>query len=143
VHFGNDIAEDDTPLEAGLKFAVAFDKPGGFIGREALVRQRDAGPLESRLVSLRVRHANLQDGPYLYRGEPLWKGGAIVGYVTSGGWGFRLDQSLGMASVRRPGGVNAEWLREGGFEVEVAGELHAVDLQLQGFYDPKGERLRG
>jgi glycine cleavage system aminomethyltransferase T/glycine/D-amino acid oxidase-like deaminating enzyme len=143
VHFGNDIAEDDTPLEAGLRFAVAFDKPGGFIGQEALVRQRDAGPLESRLVSLRVRNANLQDGPYLYRGEPLWKGGAIVGYVTSGGWGFRLDQSLGMASVRRPGGVSAEWLREGGFEVEVAGELHVVDLQFQGFYDPKGERLRG
>ncbi|MCB1435076.1 MAG: aminomethyltransferase family protein, partial [Alphaproteobacteria bacterium] len=49
-HWGHDIGEEDTPLQAGLGFAVAFDKPGGFIGRDALVRQRDAGPAERRLV---------------------------------------------------------------------------------------------
>jgi len=143
VHFGADIGEDDTPLEAGLKFAVAFDKPGGFIGRDALLRQRDAGPLPSRIVSLRVREATQRKGPYLYRNEPVWKGRDIVGYVTSGAWGFRLDRSLGMASVQRDAGVNAAWLGEGDFEVEVAGERHAVDLQFGGYYDPEGERLRG
>jgi 4-methylaminobutanoate oxidase (formaldehyde-forming) len=143
VHYGADIGEDDTPLEAGLRFAVAFDKPGGFVGRDALVRQRDAGPLESRIVNLRVREATQATGPYLYRNEPVWKGGQIVGYVTSGAWGFRLDRSFGMASVRRAGGVTAEWLAESGFEVEVAGVRHAIDLQFAGFYDPKGERLRG
>ena len=40
-HWGHDIADEDTPLEAGLGFAVAWDKPGGFIGREALLKQRD------------------------------------------------------------------------------------------------------
>jgi 4-methylaminobutanoate oxidase (formaldehyde-forming) len=143
VHFGADIGEDDTPLEAGLGFAVALDKPGGFIGRDALLRQKGAGPIESRIVNLRVRKATQQAGPYLYRNEPVWKGGEIVGYVTSGAWGFRLDRSFGMASVRRPGGVTAGWLAEGDFEVEVAGVRHAVDLQFAGFYDPKGERLRG
>jgi 4-methylaminobutanoate oxidase (formaldehyde-forming) len=143
VHFGHDIAEDDTPLEAGLRFAVAFDKPGGFIGRDAIVRQRDAGPLENRLVNVRVPAATLRDGPYLLRNEPLWKDGSLVGYVTSGAWGFRLGHSLGMASVRRGGGVDAQWLRQGGFEVEVAGTRHPVDVQLGGFYDPRGERLRG
>ena len=62
VHYGADIGEDDTPLEAGLRFAVAFEKPGGFIGRDALVRQRDAGPLESRIVNLRVREATQKVG---------------------------------------------------------------------------------
>ena len=143
VHFGADIGEDDTPLEAGLGFAVALDKTGGFIGRDALLRQKGAGPIESRIVNLRVRKATQQVGPYLYRNEPVWKGGEIVGYVTSGAWGFRLDRSFGMASVRRPGGVTAGWLAEGDFEVEVAGVRHAVDLQFAGFYDPKGERLRG
>jgi glycine cleavage system aminomethyltransferase T/glycine/D-amino acid oxidase-like deaminating enzyme len=142
VHYSHDLAEDDTPLEAGLQFAVAFNKPGGFIGREALIRQRDAGPLETRLVNIRVREASLERGPYLLRNEPLWKDGAIVGYVTSGAWGFRLGASLGMGSVRRTGGVSAEWLSEGGFEVEVAGARHPVDVQFGGFYDPKSLRMR-
>lgn len=143
VHYGHDISEDDTPLEAGLKFAVAFDKATGFIGRQALVRQRDAGPLENRLVSLRVRDASIEDGPYLYRNEPIWKEGVIAGYVTSGAWGFRLGGSYAMASLKRPGGVTADWLKSGGFEVEVAGTRHEVELQFSAFYDPKSIRLRG
>ena len=143
VHFSHDVGEDDTPLEAGLRFAVAFDKPTGFIGRDALLKQRDAGPIETRLVNMKVRAASLENGPYLLRNEPLWKDGAIVGYVTSGGWGFRVGASLGMGSVRRTGGVTADWLKEGGFEVEVAGVRHAVDVQFAGFYDPKSERMRG
>jgi glycine cleavage system aminomethyltransferase T/glycine/D-amino acid oxidase-like deaminating enzyme len=143
VHFGHDVGEDDTPLEAGLSFAVAFGKPDGFVGREALEAQRRAGPLETRLVNLKVRGATLAGGPYLYRNEPLWRDGALVGSVTSGAWGFRLGGSFGMASVRRAGGVTAAWLAEGGFEVEVAGTRHAVDVQFGGFYDPKSERTRG
>ena len=143
VHFGHDIGEDDTPLEAGLGFAVAFDKPGGFIGREALRRQAEAGPLETRLVNLRLRSATPAAGPYLHRNEPLWRDGLIVGHVTSGAWGFRLNGSFGLASVHRKGGVDAAWLRQAGFEVEVAGVRHAVDLQFAGFYDPAGARLRG
>lgn len=142
VHFGHDIAEDDTPLEAGLSFAVAFDKEGGFVGREALLKQRDAGPLRSHLVNLRVTDATLAEGPYLYRNEPIWKQGELVGYVTSGAWGFRLNGSFAIASVWRDGGVDAHWLGEGGFEVEVAGIKHPVDLQFPGFYDPKSERMR-
>lgn len=143
VHYGHDIGEDDTPLEAGLRFAVDFDKSENFLGRNALVRQRDAGPIETLLVNVRVRTATLDNGPYLYRNEPIWKDESIVGYVTSGAWGFRLDGSFGMASIRQAGGVTAAWLGEGDFEVEVAGTRHAIDLQVAGFYDPKGSRLRG
>ena len=143
VHFGHDIGEDDTPLEAGLRFAVAFNKPGGFVGQDALLRQRDSGSPESRLVNVRVRQATPADGPYLLRSEPLWRNGVIVGYVTSGAWGFRLGGSFALASVRKSGGVTAAWLSQGGFEVEVAGSRHAVDLQFTSFYDPTSGRLRG
>jgi heterotetrameric sarcosine oxidase gamma subunit len=143
VHFSHDVGEDDTPLEAGLGFAVALGKPDGFIGRDALEAQRRAGPLETRLVNLRVRNATPQSGPYLHRNEPLWRDGALVGYVTSGAWGFRLGGSFAMASVHRAGGVTGAWLAEGGFEVEVAGTRHPVDIQFGGFYDPKSERMRG
>jgi glycine cleavage system aminomethyltransferase T/glycine/D-amino acid oxidase-like deaminating enzyme len=142
VHFGHDVGEDDTPLEAGLGFAVAFDKPDDFVGRDALEAQRRAGPLENRLVNLRVRNATPQSGPYLHHNEPLWRDGALVGYVTSGAWGFRLGGSFAMASVRRTGGVTGAWLAEGGFEVEVAGTRHPVDVQFGGFYDPKNARMR-
>lgn len=142
VHFGHDVGEDDTPLEAGLGFTVAFDK-SAFIGREALVRKRGAGPIESRLVSGRVVGATLKDGPYLLRNEPIWKEGELVGYVTSGAWGFRVGASIGMAMVNHKRGVTAEWLREGGFEVEIATVRHPIELQFAGFYDPKGTRIRG
>ncbi|MCP3727101.1 FAD-dependent oxidoreductase [Paraburkholderia sp. CNPSo 3272] len=142
VHFGHDIGEDDTPLEAGLRFAVAMDKPTPFVGQEALRRQIEADPLESRLVNARVTGASLEQGPFLLRSEPVWKAGEIVGYVTSGAWGFRIGASLGMVAVRHTGGVTANWLNEGGFEVEVAGVRYPIELQFASFYDPKSERLK-
>jgi len=142
VHYGVDLTEDDTPLEVGLKFAVAFDKPARFIGYEALVRLREAPLLVNRLVNLKVRDATLAEGPYLHRGEPIWQNEEIVGYVTSGAWGFRVGSSLALASIKCATGISAESLRSGEFEVEVAELRHAVDLELKGFYDPTGARLR-
>jgi 4-methylaminobutanoate oxidase (formaldehyde-forming) len=142
VHYSHDVGEDDTPIEAGLKFAVALDKKDEFIGRAVIERQAADGPPESRLVNVRLRQATLDEGPYLLRNEPLWHEDELVGYVTSGGWGFRVRQSLGMGYLRKVGGVTADWLKQGGFEVEVAGVRHAVDLQFLSFYDPKKERLR-
>ena len=59
-HWGHDITDEDTPLEAGLGFAVKLDKPGGFIGREALLAQKQAG-LKQRLVQFLagILHANI------------------------------------------------------------------------------------
>ena len=142
AHHGHDIAEDDNPLEAGLGFAVAFDKPGGFVGRDALVDLGERGPA-ARLVNLRVDDATQQEGPFLLRNEPVWRGGELVGHVTSGAWGFRVGASLGMGWVKRAGGVAREWLAEGGFEVEVAGVRHPATLQPSAFYDPAGQRMRG
>jgi glycine cleavage system aminomethyltransferase T len=137
------MGEDDTPLEVGLGFAVALDKEGGFVGHEALVRQKEIGVLDSRLVHVRLPEATLEGGPHLLRNEPILREDSIVGYVTSGAWGFRLGESLGLAFMRNKDGVTAQWLREGRFAVEVAGIRHRIEAQLGGFYDPRGERQRG
>lgn len=137
-HYGHDLGPDHTPFEAGLGFALAWDKPGGFIGREALLSLRQERPPRRRFV-----HIRLQDpAQLLYHEEPIWKDGRIVGSVTSGSYGFRLDGSFGLGYVCHADGVSAEWLASGGFEVEVACERVPATLSLRPFYDPQGLRVR-
>ncbi|MCE8522700.1 FAD-dependent oxidoreductase [Ruegeria pomeroyi] len=142
-HFGHDIGEDDTPYETGLGFAVKLDK-GEFLGREVLAAQKAKGPAtKHRTVSIIVPGLTAQDGPYLIHNEPIWKGGAIVGHVTSGDWGVRIEQMVGLASLENPEGVSKAWMDEGGFEVQIAGQMYPITAQLAPFYDPKGEIMRG
>ncbi|MGY3443435.1 glycine cleavage system aminomethyltransferase T [Bradyrhizobium sp. USDA 4473] len=59
-HWGNDITDDDTPLECGLGFAVAWSKPDEFIGRDALERQKKAGPKRRMVhVALSTCHVDV------------------------------------------------------------------------------------
>ena len=139
-HWGHDIGEEDTPLQAGLGFAVAFDKPGGFIGREALLRQREAGPVRRRLVQVRLED---EAGPLLYHHEPVWRDGRIVGSVMSGAYGHRIGASLGMAYVESEEGVTDAYLSAMPLEIEVAWKRYPARAQLRSWYDPKGERVKG
>ena len=93
-HWGHDITDEDTPLEAGLGFAVKFDKPGGFIGREALLKDKEAGPAK-RLLQFWL----LDPQPLLYHNEPIWHEDALVGYVTSGAYGHTLGGAIGLGYV--------------------------------------------
>ena len=136
-HFGHDIGVEDTPVEAGLGFAVGWDK-AGFIGREALLRQREAGVPQRRLVQVRLADKS----KLLHHEEPIWAGGELVGAVTSGAFGHRIDASLGMGYVRNGAGVTAEWLKATAFEVEVGLERVPATLSLSPAYDPKNVRIR-
>jgi heterotetrameric sarcosine oxidase gamma subunit len=137
-HFGHDIGEEDTPLEAGLGFAVSFDKPGGFIGREALLAQREQG-VRRRLVNFRLEAPE----PLLYHNEPIWRDGRIVGRLTSGMFGHTVGAPLGMGYVENEGGaVSAEWAAAGRYELEVAAVRLPAIASLRPFYDPTGSRVR-
>ena len=143
-HFGHDIAEDDTPYETGLGFAVALDKEDDFLGKAVLSDQKAGGPATKyRTVCCRVEGATADDGPYLIHNEPIWKDGAIVGHVTSGDWGFRLGAMVGLASLHNDAGVGKAWIDAGGFKVQIAGQLYPLHVQLTPYYDPKGEIMRG
>ncbi|WP_342642390.1 GcvT family protein [Rhodoligotrophos ferricapiens] len=140
-HWGHDIAEEDTPIEAGLGFAVAWDKPGGFIGREALLKQREAGTPKRRMVAIALEDDSAK-APLMYHEEPILRDGRIIGASTSGMWGHRLSKSLALGYVADPEGVTADFLKSGSFEVEIAWKRYPAKLQLQPFYDPKGERIK-
>jgi glycine cleavage system aminomethyltransferase T/glycine/D-amino acid oxidase-like deaminating enzyme len=137
-HWGHDIADADTALEAGLGFAVAWDKEKGFIGRDALMRQRERAPLAKQLVQVRLS----DEKRLLYHEEPIWLNGRICGSITSGAFGHRIGASLGMGYVRIEEGVTAKALADVRAEVEIAGERTPVILQLPAFYDPKSARVR-
>ncbi len=139
-HWGHDIGEEDTPLEAGLSFAVGFDKPGGFIGRDALLAAREKGVPRKRLVQVKLD--GMSNAPLLYHEEPIVLDGRIVGSITSGAYGHRVGASLGMGYVHCPEGVTQDFLDAGRFEVEVACERYRAEVQLRPFYDPKSERVR-
>jgi glycine cleavage system aminomethyltransferase T/glycine/D-amino acid oxidase-like deaminating enzyme len=144
-HFGHDIGEDDTPYETGLGFAVKLDKAGGFLGKQRLAQQKtEEGPAyRHRTVSVKVPGLTAENGPYLIHNEPIWKSGEIVGHVTSGDWGWRLEAMVGLATIQRGGGASKAWIDEGGFEVQIAGKMYPIEAQLGPFYDTKGEIMRG
>jgi glycine cleavage system T protein len=139
-HWGHDISDEDTPLQAGLGFAMALNKVGGFIGQAALQQQKTQG-LTRKLVQLA-----LHDGSrLLYHNEPIYRDGAIVGRISSGMYGHALEQSLGMGYVEfgpTAGAGDAQNLLQGVYEVEVAGVRVGATPSLQPFYDPKGLRIK-
>src|SRR5262249_51232509 len=87
-HLGHDIGPVDDPYQAGLGFTVALDKPGGFIGRDAIADRAGATP-DRRQVFVRLHDPE----PLLLHGESLLRDGAIVGRVASGALGHPLRRA--------------------------------------------------
>lgn len=136
--YGLDMENTDSPLEAGLGFAVDFDKPGGFKGREPLLRQHENRPLKQRLVQFLLEDPE----PLLFGEEPIFRAGKPVGYLRSGAYGHTLGGAMGMGYVFHEGGVTSDLVSSGGFEIQVAGERIAAKASFRPMYDPKGERVR-
>jgi 4-methylaminobutanoate oxidase (formaldehyde-forming) len=134
--WGHDISGGDTPLEAGLGFAVAWDKDGGFVGRDALLRQKETG-VRRRLVQLALE----DPGPMLLHDEPIYRDGVLVGRVSSTAYGHTLGRSvaLGYVTAEEPG-LPRSWYETGRYEIELACERYAARASLQPMYDPKSER---
>ena len=128
--FGRDLTPDYTPVEAGLVFATDLrgDKP--FLGRAALEahreRMRSPGP-RRRLVSFVLDDPE----PMLWGGELMLRDGAPAGQVTSAAWGATVGSAVGLGYVRHDATVTQEWLDSGTWEVDVAGDRHAVRTSLK------------
>jgi 4-methylaminobutanoate oxidase (formaldehyde-forming) len=134
-HFGHDITDEDHVLEAGLGFAVKPDK-GDFIGRDAVLRKKDAG-LSRRLVQFRLTDAQ----PLLFHNEAILRNGKIVGTITSGNYGHYLGGAVGLGYVPCEGESAADVLGST-YEIEIAGERFEAEASLKPMYDPKAERVR-
>jgi glycine cleavage system T protein len=134
--WGHDIASEDTPLEAGLGFAVSFKKDG-FVGRDALLRQREA-PLRRRLLTFVLD----DPGPLLLGDEPIYRDGVLVGRITSGAYGHTLGRSVGLGYATHPDGVDARFVTSGRWELEIAMDRFAARAHLDPVYDPTSTRVR-
>ena len=140
-HWSHDIADEDTPLESGLGFTIAWNKAGGFRGREALLEQRSALTLTKQLVQVRL-DVDAATAPMLYHEEPIVRDGVIVGSIKSGAFGYRVDRSLGMGYVHCAEGVTPQWLSTGRWDVEVACTRYPASVQVQAWYDPTNQRIK-
>ena len=138
LDYGLDIENSDSPLEAGLGFAIDFDKPGGFVGREALLKQRETRPYSSRLVQFLLEDPE----PLLYGEEPIFLDGVPVGYLRSGAYGHTLGGAMGFGYVEHDAGVTADLVKDGRFQIQVAGERFAASASLRSMYEPKNLRVR-
>jgi 4-methylaminobutanoate oxidase (formaldehyde-forming) len=134
---GVDIDNTDNPIEAGLGFAVAWDKPGGFIGKDALLAARAAGPPKQRVVGLMVADPSAD----LFGNEPVFLAGEWVGYVRAAAYGYTVGGPVALAQVSCEEGVTAEWLKSGDFVVRTDEREWPALLQIAPFYDPKRLRI--
>jgi 4-methylaminobutanoate oxidase (formaldehyde-forming) len=135
-HWGHDITDEDTPIEAGLGFAVAWGKDS-FIGRDALLSQRE------EVKSKRLVQFRLEDPDWLlYHDEPIIRNDTIVGRTSSAMWSYVEGRSLAMGYLTNPAGVDQDWLDDGAFEIEVATERIPATASFRSFYDPLNRRVK-
>ena len=128
--WGADMSADWTPLEAGLERFVKLDK-GDFIGRDALLRQREQG-VKQRLTCLVID----ADGADTHMYEPVFDRDRTLGYVAAGGYGHVVEESIAYAYLP------AEYSEPGiGLAVEILGERRPATVASQPLYDPENQRL--
>jgi dimethylglycine dehydrogenase len=119
-------------FEAGLERFVKFDK-GDFIGRAAALKEKEVGPKLTRVFM--VVDATTAD---VMGDEPIWHQDKVVGWVTSGGFGHHVNQSLAQ------GYVPTELLsgQDLSFQIEILGDRRSATLQMDPPFDPKALRMR-
>ena len=136
--YGHDIDNTDGPLETGFRFALAFDKPGGFIGREAVLGREAEGPLTRRLVQVLVE----DPAALLYHAEVIHRDGRAIGYVRAASYGHTLGGAVGLAMLEPGCTVDEAYLASGRYEVDIAGVRYPVRVSLKPLYDPSNRRIR-
>lgn len=135
--WSSDITASDTPFEAGLGWAVKLHGSVPFLGREALMRSAGDTP-KKQLAGF-----TLSDPDVVLLGrETILRNGEPVGYLTSGGYGYTIEQSIGYGYVRHRDGVTDEFLQSGSYELIVANDRHPAQMSMRAFYDPENLRVK-
>jgi dimethylglycine dehydrogenase len=132
--WGADIGPLDTPLEAGLERFVAFDQHD-FIGREALLRQRDAGP-ERRLAAMTI-DLDPNDDLFPRGGEPVYDDGELVSYLRAANPGHTVGRTIALAYLPTARSAPGRAL-----EVEILEQRRPALVVDTPLYDGEGGRMR-
>ncbi|MBK8250203.1 MAG: GcvT family protein [Gemmatimonadetes bacterium] len=136
--YGHDIDNTDSPLEVGLGFAVDLKKPGGFLGKDAVLAKREAG-IAKQLVQVLLQDPE----PLLYHAEVVRRNGVAMGYVRAASYGHTLGGAVGLAFIERANHtIDQDWLDAGGWDVEVNGARYPARVSLSPMYDPAMTRIK-
>ena len=127
--WGVDITTDRTPLDARLGFNVHLKSGGDFIGRDALVAQKAAGPDEVMCLFTIDEHIALHGA------EPILEDGEVVGIVSSGGIGHRIDKTVAM------GYLLTDRARGTHYKIAAFGTEYAATRSERCAYDPDRGRI--
>lgn len=135
--WSRELTPDVTPLQAGLSFAVDMDKPGGFIGRDALIAAKaDPNHLCTRIVQLVLEDGGAQ----LWGGEAVLMDGVEIGEVRSGAYGHTLAASVALCLLQSSQPLTKDVLEAGRFEIDLAGKKLAAQFHIRSPYDPTSAR---
>ncbi len=132
-----DIGPDYTPLEAGLGFAVSFKKDVDFIGKAALLAQREK-PLTRRMVGFTIDDP---DAIILGR-ETIYRDGQNMGWITSGGHGHTIGREIALGYLRHDTGLDDALIGSGAYEIEIATRRFPATLHTEALYDPANAWIR-
>ena len=130
--FGIDVDNTDNPIAAGLGFAVKLDKPGGFIGRDALAAIKAEGTARTRMLQFLLQDPE----PLMYGNELIYLGETEVGYIQVGGYGHTLGGAVGIGFATLDQPLTAEIVASGDWSIDVAGTRHKAVASLKPLYDP-------
>ena len=135
--YGHDIDNTDVPYEVGLGFALDLKKPGGFIGKEAVLAQKARGPLTRRLVQVLIKDPQ----PLMFHAEVVHRDGVPVGYVRAASYGHTLGGAVGLAMIEPKVVVDEDYLGSGRWEVDIAGRRYPAAVSARPLYDPQMKRI--
>ncbi len=121
------------PIEARLDRFVAYGKAADFIGKKAAIRERDSGGA----VRLCFFSVDADDADAM-GDEPIWRGGEVVGAITSGGYAHWSGVSVACGYVPKELAVEDD-----GWEIELLGDRRPARLQRLPLFDPNGAAMRG
>jgi len=125
--YGHGIDNTDSVLEAGLGFAVDLDKPDGFIGRDAVLAEKAAGPPTRRLVQMLVQ----DPAPLMFHAEAVHRDGVPVGYVRSASYGHTLGGAVGLVMVEAGTPIDPDHVETATWEIDIAGSRDPAIASLQ------------
>ncbi len=136
--FGVDIDNTDNPIEAGLGFAVKLDKPGGFIGRDALAKIKEQGVPINRMLQFLLQDPEV----LLYGNELIYLNGKEVGHLQVGAYGHSLGGAVGIGFAEHHEPLKIAVVEAGDWEIEVAGERIKATASVNPLFDPTMKKIR-
>ncbi|QFT75118.1 FAD-dependent oxidoreductase [Ruegeria sp. THAF33] len=134
--WGSDIGPDHTPFESGLGWAVKLRKNIDFKGRAASEAQKTGG------VKKMLACFTVDPEVVLLGRETIYRNGERVGWLTSGGYGYTVEKSIGYGYIRNANGVDAQYVTSGTYELDVATQRVPCEVTLQPLYDPQMSRVK-